>query len=150
MSDSQNSSDSQDLYQEVIIDHYRNPRNARKPDQANRHADGLNSLCGDKLSVYVKIENDVVKDIGFIGTGCAIFIAAASMMTESVKLKTIEEAKALSECFHQLVDNSREPQPQPATMEELSVFSGVRRYPARVKCATLPWKTLEKAVVSSQ
>ena len=138
----------EDLYQRVIIDHYRNPRNFRKLDRANRHADGLNSLCGDKLSIYVEIEDNVVKDIGFTGTGCAIFIASASMMTESVKLKSIEEVKAISEGFDQLVSNSSETRQAPAAMEKLSVFSGVRGYPARVKCASLPWKTLQKAVAS--
>lgn len=146
MSDSQNLSDLQNLYQEAIIDHYRNPRNFHKLEHANRHADGMNPLCGDKLSVYVEIENDVVKDIGFIGTGCAIFIASASMMTQSVKLKTLEEMKAISEYFHQLVDKSREIPPDSITMEGLSVFAGVRGYPARVKCATLAWKTLHAAL----
>lgn len=143
-------SDLQDLYQRAIIDHYRNPRNFHKLDQANRHADGLNPLCGDRLTVYMEIENGVIKDIGFTGAGCAIFMASASMMTESVKLKTLEEVKAISERFHQLVGKSREMQPAPAAMDSLSAFSGVRGYPARVKCAILPWKTLQTAVASSQ
>ena len=143
-------SDLQDLYQRIIIDHYRDPRNFNKLDQANMHADGNNPLCGDKLTVYLEIENGVVKDIGFTGTGCAIFMASASLMTESVKLKRLEEIKTICESFFQLVDKSRELPPTPAVTDDLSVFSGVRGYPSRVKCASLPWKTLEKAVVSRQ
>lgn len=142
-------SDLQDLYQRIIIDHYRNPRNFHELDQPNRHADGHNSLCGDKLTVYLEIESGIVKDIGFTGTGCAIFMASASIMTESVKLKTLEEIKTISERFFQLVDKSRELQPAPAITDDLSAFSGVRGYPSRVKCASLPWKTLKNAVVSS-
>lgn len=138
-----------DLYQEVIIDHYRNPRNFRKIDQANRHADGLNPLCGDKLRVFVRIEADVVKDIGFTGSGCAISIASASMMTESVKLKTVEEAKAISEDFYQLLGKSGETLPGSAKMGKLSVFSGVQGYPARIRCATLAWEALRAALSQS-
>jgi nitrogen fixation NifU-like protein len=140
----------QDLYQRTILDHYRNPRNFHKPDHANRHADGHNSLCGDKLTVYLKIENSVIKDIGFTGEGCAIFMASASMMTEIVKRKTLKEINAISEYFYQLLDNSREIQTEPAATNALAALSGVRGYPARVKCATLPWKILNKAVDSSQ
>jgi nitrogen fixation NifU-like protein len=150
MSDSQSFSDLQQLYQAAIIDHYRNPRNFHRLDQANRHADGSNPLCGDKLSVYVEVEDGVIKDIGFTGTGCAIFIASASMMTESVKLRTVAEAEAISGSFCRLLSKSDETPPQSAKMGKLSVFSGVRGYPARVKCATVPWKTLNEAVASSQ
>ena len=140
----------QELYQEVIIDHYRNPRNFHELDLANRRAEGSNPLCGDKLCVYVEIEDDVIKDIGFTGVGCAIFIASASLMTESLKLKTLDEVKAISESFHQLVGGSGKLQPDPAILEKLSAFSGIRAYPARVKCATLPWKTLEAALTGFQ
>jgi nitrogen fixation NifU-like protein len=143
-------SDLQNLYQRIIIDHYRNPRNFHELDHANWHADGHNPLCGDKLTVYLEIENRVVKDIGFTGTGCAIFMASASMMTENVKLKTLEEVRTISERFFQWVDTSRELPPAPAVADELSAFSGVRGYPSRVKCASLPWTTLQKAVASSQ
>ena len=139
--------DLQDLYQDIILDHYRNPRNFRRIEHANRHADGSNSLCGDKLSVYAEIEDDVIRDIGFTGTGCAIFIASASVMTESVRSKTIGEAEAVSERFYQLMDGSAD-RPEAVT-EELLAFSGLREYPARVKCAALPWNTL-KAVISCQ
>ena len=140
----------QDLYQRIIIDHYRNPRNFHRLDQANRHADGHNSLCGDRLKVYLEIVNGVVKDIGFTGEGCSIFMASASIMTESVKLKTLEEVKVISERFYQLVDKTSEIQPAPASIDSLAAISGVRGYPARVKCATLPWKTLQKAVAGGQ
>jgi len=132
----------EDLYQNIILDHFRHPRNFHRIEPANRHADGSNPLCGDKLSVYAVIENNVIRDIGFTGTGCAIFIASASVMTESVMGKTIGEAKAVSECFCRLVGGSAEPT-DPTMTEKLSVFSGVRGYPARVKCATLPWSTLQ-------
>ena len=137
--------DLQDLYQDIILDHYRNPRNFRRIEHANRHADGSNSLCGDKLSVYAEIENDVIRDIGFTGTGCAIFIASASVMTESVRGKTIGEAEAVSECFHQLMDGPADPADSAMT-EKLLAFSGLREYPARVKCATLPWNVLQVAL----
>ena len=140
--------DLQDLYQDTILDHFRNPRNFHRIKQANRHADGSNPLCGDKLRVYAVIEREVIRDIGFTGTGCAIFIASASMMTESVRGKTIGEAKAVCERFHQLVDGPAR-QAEPTATEKFSVFSGVRGYPARVKCAALPWSTLE-AVISCQ
>jgi len=143
-------SDLQDLYQRIIIDHYRNPRNFRQLNQANRHADGHNPLCGDKLTVYLEIKSGVVKDIAFTGSGCAIFMASASIMTESVKLKSLEEVRTISERFFQVVDRSRELQPAPAITDDLAAFSGVRGYPSRVKCASLPWKTLQSAVGSAQ
>ena len=138
--------DLQNLYQELIIDHYRQPRNFCKLDQANRHADGSNPLCGDRLSIYMEIVNSVVKDVGFIGSGCAIFVASASMMTESIKGKTIEEVTSISRRFQQLVSNSSESQPDSDAMGKLTVFSGVRGYPARVKCALLSWKTMLSAL----
>ncbi len=142
--------DLRDLYQEVILDHHKKPRNFHRIEHANRQADGFNPLCGDKLSVYMQIENGVVKDIGFIGTGCAISTASASMMTESLKGKTEAEAKAIFERFHQLVTNHSEPQPDPASLGKLAVFSGVREYPVRVKCATLAWHTMRAALEGQQ
>jgi nitrogen fixation protein NifU and related proteins len=138
--------DLRDLYQEVILDHHKKPRNFHKPERANRQADGYNPLCGDKLSVFMQIENGVVKDIGFIGTGCAISTASASMMTESLKGKTESEARAIFERFHQLVTNHSESTPDPAALGKLAVFSGVREYPVRVKCATLAWHTMRAAL----
>ena len=142
--------DLRDLYQEVILDHHKKPRNFRKLDHANRQADGYNPLCGDKLSVYMQIEDGIVKDIGFLGTGCAISTASASMMTESLKGKTETEAKTIFERFHQLVTDHSEPQPDPATLGKLAVFSGVREYPVRVKCATLAWHTMRAALEGSK
>jgi len=142
--------DLRDLYQEVILDHHKKPRNFHRLDHANRQADGYNPLCGDKLSVYMQIENGVVKDIGFIGTGCAISTASASMMTESLKGKTETEVKAIFERFHQLVTDHSESMPDPATMGKLAVFAGVREYPVRVKCATLAWHTMRAALEGQQ
>jgi nitrogen fixation protein NifU and related proteins len=138
--------DLRDLYQEVILDHHKKPRNFHKLEHANRQADGYNPLCGDKLSVFLQIENGVVKDIAFIGTGCAISTASASMMTESLKGKSESEARAIFERFHQLVTNHSESTPDLATLGKLAVFSGVREYPVRVKCATLAWHTMRAAL----
>ncbi len=142
--------DLRDLYQEVILDHHKRPRNFHKIENANRQADGFNPLCGDKLSVYMQIENGIIKNIGFIGAGCAISTASASMMTESLKGKTEAEAKVIFERFHQLVTDHSEPQPDPAGMGKLAVFSGVREYPVRVKCATLAWHTMRAALDGRQ
>jgi nitrogen fixation protein NifU and related proteins len=142
--------DLKDLYQEVILDHNKRPRNFRKIEQANRQADGFNPLCGDKLSVYIQIENGIVKDIGFVGAGCAISTASASMMTESLKGKTESEAKALFECFHQLLADHSIPHPDLAILGNLTAFSGVREYPVRVKCATLAWHTMRAALEGQQ
>ncbi len=138
--------DLRDLYQEVILDHHKKPRNFHKLEQANRQADGYNPLCGDKLSVYIQLENGVVKDIGFVGAGCAISTASASMMTESLKGKSEAEARAIFERFHQLVTNHSESMPDAAQLGKLAVFSGVREYPVRVKCATLAWHTMRAAL----
>jgi nitrogen fixation protein NifU and related proteins len=139
-------SDLRDLYQEVILDHHKKPRNFHKLERANRQADGYNPLCGDKLSVFIQIEEGVVKDIAFVGTGCAISTASASMMTESLKGKTETEAKAIFKRFHQLVTHHSESQPDPSTLGNLAVFSGVREYPVRVKCATLAWHAMWAAL----
>jgi len=138
-----------DLYQEVILDHHKKPRNFHKLEHANRQADGYNPLCGDKLSVYLQIENGVVKDIAFVGAGCAISTASASMMTECLKGKSEEEVKAVFERFHHLVTNHSEAKPDPSTLGKLAVFSGIREYPVRVKCATLAWHTMRAALDGS-
>ncbi len=138
--------DLRDLYQEVILDHHKKPRNFRKLEHANRQAEGFNPLCGDRVSVYVQIEDGIIRDIAFIGTGCAISTASASMMTDSLKGKTEAEAQALFERFHHLVTDPGESRPDPATMGKLAVFSGVREYPVRVKCATLAWHTMRAAL----
>jgi len=135
-----------DLYQEVILDHSKRPRNCHPMDDANRKAEGYNPLCGDKLKLFLKMEGDVVKDVSFVGSGCAISTASASLMTESLKGKTREEALKLLDHFHELLTTDA------AVREDLGklvVFCGVRDYPARVKCATLAWHTLRTALMST-
>jgi nitrogen fixation NifU-like protein len=137
--------DLQDLYQELILDHGRRPRNFRPLDDASRSAEGYNPLCGDKVKIYVKMDDDVVKDISFQGSGCAISTASASIMTETLKGKTRAEAEELFETFHDLVTG----QPSKlgaAELGKLAVFSGVSEFPIRVKCATLSWHTLRAAL----
>jgi nitrogen fixation protein NifU and related proteins len=135
-----------DLYQETIIDHSKRPRNCRPMDDANRHAEGHNPLCGDELKLYLKVENDRVLDASFLSSGCAISTAAASLMTECLKGKTSAEALTLLDSFHELLTTD-----SPITEElgKLVVFCGVREYPARVKCATLAWHTLRSALASA-
>jgi nitrogen fixation NifU-like protein len=132
----------QELYQEVILDHNRRPRNFRTIEHG-RHAEGYNPLCGDRVTVYLRVEGDRIQDASFQGSGCAISKASASLMTDSVKGKTIEEAEALFERFHRLITRSAD---EPADdLGKLSVFAGVREFPARIKCASLPWHTLRAA-----
>lgn len=139
--------DLQDLYQEVIIDHNRNPRNFGKLDDATQVAEGYNPLCGDKLNLYLKTEDDVITDISFDGSGCAISVASASLMTDSLKGKTIQEAEQLFENFHNLIIDENEPElDQIQSLGKLAALAGVKKYPARVKCATLCWHTLHSAL----
>ncbi|MDQ2952621.1 MAG: SUF system NifU family Fe-S cluster assembly protein, partial [Chloroflexota bacterium] len=138
-------SDLRELYQEVILDHSKRPRNFRALPDANRKAEGYNPLCGDRETVYLELEGDVVKDVAFEGAGCAISTASASMMTESVKGKTRAEADALFERFHGLITGVAKAPGSPP-LGKLEVFSGVREFPIRVKCATLPWHTLKAAL----
>jgi nitrogen fixation NifU-like protein len=137
-----------DLYQEVILDHNRRPRNFRAMERAGRKAVGFNPLCGDRVTVYLDLEGDVVRDISFEGSGCAISKASASMMTESLKGKTREETEALFRTFHRLVTG--ETPDGPAGLGKLVVFSGVSEFPVRVKCATLAWHTLKAALENRQ
>jgi nitrogen fixation protein NifU and related proteins len=132
-----------DLYQEVILDHNRRPRNFRSLAEA-RTREGYNPLCGDRLTLYVKLENDRISDVAFQGSGCAISKASASLMTEALKGKTIDEARALFEQFHDMVTSS--PDTPAPDLGKLSVLSGVREYPTRVKCASLAWHTLKAAL----
>lgn len=136
--------DLSELYQDVILDHSRRPRNLRKLEGANREARGYNPLCGDKFALYLKVENGRVVDASFEGAGCAISTASASIMTESIKGKTLAEAEALFESFHDLVTGKRNP--GQVDLGKLEVFSGVCDYPIRVKCATLVWHTLRSAL----
>lgn len=138
-------SDLRELYQEVIFDHNRNPRNFGKLAEANHHADGHNPLCGDKLSLYLKIENDVIVDARFEGSGCAISTASASLMTERLKGMRVKDAEALFHKFHAVITEEGKDAAGPE-LGKLSVLTGVREYPARVKCATLAWHTLEAAL----
>lgn len=135
-----------DLYQEVILEHSKAPRNYRKPAIANGEAEGYNPLCGDRCSVYVDVENGAIKDIGFQGSGCAISRASASMMTQSVKGKSKEEATHLFERFHRLVTGDASAVEHANDLGKLAVFAGVSKFPARVKCATLAWHTLQSAL----
>ena len=133
-----------DLYQEVILDHNRRPRNFGELDGADRHADGHNPLCGDRLAVYVNLDGETIADVTFLGSGCAISKASASLMTDAVKGKTLDEARRLFDRFLALVTDDAAPD-DPA-LGKLAVFAGVRDYPTRVKCASLAWRTLRAAV----
>jgi nitrogen fixation protein NifU and related proteins len=133
-----------ELYKEVILDHNKRPRNYQKLADANRAAEGFNPLCGDQIQLYVKLEDGVIRDIGFQGSGCAISKASASLMTSLVKGKTNTEVDELFERFHRLVTS--EQIADAAELGKLSVFSGVREFPARVKCASLAWHTLRAAL----
>jgi len=135
-----------DLYQEVILDHGKRRRNFRKLSGANRRAEGYNPLCGDRETVYLELEGDVVRDASFEGHGCAISTASASMMTESVKGKSRPEVEALFAKFHDLITGEAKAASGGPTLGKLEVFSGVREYPVRIKCATLPWHTLKAAL----
>jgi nitrogen fixation NifU-like protein len=135
-----------ELYQQVILDHNKKPRNFHKLEAANRTAEGYNPLCGDQLTVYMQLEDDVVKDVSFEGSGCAISKAAASMMTQSVKGKTKEEAETLFNEFHRMVTGELDEEATTNHLGRLTIFAGVRDYPARVKCASLSWHTMHAAL----
>lgn len=141
-------SELQDLYQEMILDHYRRPRNCRRLEGCSCSADGNNPLCGDKITVYATVEDGVVTDVSFEGSGCAISTASASIMTESVKGKTVDESHKLFRRFHHLItgDPGDGAGDEGVELGKLEVFAGVGEYPARVKCATLAWHTLEAAL----
>jgi nitrogen fixation NifU-like protein len=136
------STDLQELYQEMILDHNRRPRNFRAI-QDGRHAEGYNPLCGDRVTVYVRLNNDLIEDVSFQGSGCAISKASASLMTESVKGKTIAEAEGLLERFQQMI--TAPPEAPLDNLGKLTVLAGVRQFPVRVKCASLAWHTLRAA-----
>lgn len=141
-------SELRELYQQVILDHHKRPRNYRVLDDANRSADGFNPLCGDKIHLTLLVEDGVVKDVGFQGAGCAISTASASMMTEALKGKTENEALRLFELFHDLLMGKADP--DPGSLGKLAAFTGVRDFPVRVKCATLAWHTLRAALMQSR
>jgi nitrogen fixation NifU-like protein len=133
----------QDLYQEVILDHNRRPRNYRVLDGA-RTAEGFNPLCGDRLSVYVRIDDGVISDVSFQGSGCAISKASASLMTDALKGKTVGEARHMFDEFHAMITS--DPGIPAPDLGKLSVFAGVREFPTRIKCASLAWHTMKAAV----
>ncbi len=137
-------SDLRELYQEVIFDHNRRPRNFGKLPSANRKAEGFNALCGDKLTLYLEVADDKIQNVMFEGSGCAISTASASLLTESLKGKSIAQAEALFEGFHKMVTSDGAD--VPPDMGKLAVLAGVREFPARVKCATLSWHTLQAAL----
>jgi len=139
-------SELRELYQELILDHGKNPRNFGAVEDADYRADGHNPLCGDRITVYVKAHEGIVDEIRFDGAGCAISTASASMMTQALKGKTVDECKAIFETFHQLLTAEREPEEVAETLGKLQVFSGVREFPIRVKCATLAWHTFRAAL----
>lgn len=126
-----------DLYQQVILDHSRNPRNFRVLEPADRRAEGTNPLCGDQISLYLRMEGDRVREVGFQGSGCAISKASASIMTEVLQGRTADEIRALFDQVHTMVMTGRAP--EDAALGKLAVFAGVHKFPARVKCALLPW-----------
>ena len=135
-----------DLYQEVILDHNKNPRNFREIKMATNTADGNNPLCGDALRVYVEMEDDRVKDVAFKGSGCAISKASASMMTQVVKGKSKKEAEILFDEFHKMVTGEIDIENDENNLGKLKIFAGVLEFPARVKCASLSWHTLHAAL----
>lgn len=143
-------SDLDDLYQEIILDHNKNPRNFRRMENANHHADGYNPLCGDKVTVYLHVDGEVVTDVSFEGKGCAISTASASLMTETIKGKTLGEVKTMFDSFHDLVTGKKDPKTCEVCVGKLKVLAGVRQFPMRVKCATLCWHTLNAAVLSDE
>ena len=135
-----------DLYQEVILDHYKHPRNHRTLPDADRDAEGHNPLCGDHLHIFLKLEGDTVRDVTFEGGGCAISTASASIMTETVRGKTLAEAREIFKSVHLMLTGEPRELREDEHLGKLEVFSGVCRYPARVKCATLAWHTFEAAL----
>jgi nitrogen fixation NifU-like protein len=139
-------SDLRELYQEVILDHNKRPRNFHNLEGANRTAEGYNPLCGDQITVSLRLEDDVIKDISFQGSGCAISKASASLMTTSVKGKTQAEAEVLFDRVHTMLTGERDTTVDPHELGKLAVLSGVCEFPARVKCASLAWHTLRAAL----
>jgi len=135
-----------ELYQQVILDHNKKPRNFKKIEDAELSAEGYNPLCGDQLTVYLNLDNGVVSDISFEGSGCAISKAAASMMTQAVKKKSRAEAEQLFHEFHSMVTGELDEEVEENHLGNLKIFAGVRDFPVRVKCATLAWHTLQAAL----
>ena len=143
-------SDLQELYQEVILDHNKNPRNFRVLPEANRRAEGHNPLCGDHVTIFLHLDGDVIRDISFQGSGCAISKASASMMTAALKGKSRAEAETLFARFHRMVTGETGPDDDPGALGKLAAFAGVCEFPVRVKCASLAWHTMSAALEGSE
>lgn len=143
-------SDLRDLYQDVILEHSKTPRNFREQPAADHKAEGFNPLCGDRFTVYVTLDGDTIRDVSFQGSGCAISKSSASMMTQSVKGKTLAEAEKIFERFHEMVTGYVPAAENETELGKLTVFSGVSEFPVRVKCATLAWHTLNAALEGKQ
>ncbi|MBI2165882.1 MAG: SUF system NifU family Fe-S cluster assembly protein [Chloroflexi bacterium] len=135
-----------DLYQELIVEHYNHPRNLRKVEGANRSVEGYNPFCGDRFMLYLRMDNGIITDIGFLGSGCAISKASTSLMTESVRGKSSEEAQSLFSAFHRMLTGQVLSDQERELLGDLEVLSGVVEFPIRVKCATLSWHTLRAAL----
>ncbi len=141
-------SDLRDLYQETILDHARRPRNFKALGDDATHAEGHNPLCGDRINVWIRIERDRLAEISFEGAGCAICTACASMMTERLRGQTVAEAYSLADEFKSLVTSTGPPVGDPTVLGQLAAFTGVREFPMRIKCATLPWHAMRAALKS--
>jgi nitrogen fixation protein NifU and related proteins len=139
-------SDLRELYQEVILDHNKRPRNFRAIEPPSQKAEGYNPLCGDRITVYLRLKGDVIEDLAFEGSGCAISKASASLMTDALKGRTIVDAGSLFEEFHHMVTAPADTPVEIGRLDKLAVFAGVREYPVRVKCASLAWHTLRAAL----
>ena len=143
--------DLEDLYQEVVMDHNRRPRNFKKLENAQRTAEGFNPLCGDQISLYLNVDDDgVIEDIGFEGAGCAISKATASMMTEAIKGKNVDKAEEIFEAFRHMLTRKPEEDYDYELLGDLEILQGVSQFPTRIKCATLSWHTLNSALDGKQ
>ncbi len=138
-----------DLYQQVIIDHTKSPRNFGKLEPCSHDAEGYNPLCGDQLHVYLQIDDDMIKEVKFEGQGCSISTASASLMTEKLKGKSVREFEHLFEAFHEMATADMSEKPDEETLGKLAVLAGVKEFPSRIKCATLCWHTLKSAIEHS-
>ena len=134
-----------DLYQEILLEHNSKPRNFRKVEDASTTADGYNPLCGDQITLYLKVVDDKVEDVGFQGVGCAISRASASMMTQSIKGRSLEEAQGIFDAFHSMITHPNE-EPDYDILGDLETLAGVNEYPTRIKCAILAWHTMRSAL----
>lgn len=143
-------SELRELYQQVILDHNKTPRNYGKLENANRRQEGFNPLCGDHLHVYLRLEGERIEEVRFEGEGCAISRASASLMTAAVKGRTVTEARELFDRFHQMVTSDVSEPVDREGLGKMAVFAGVREYPMRVKCAILPWHTVRSALDGGQ